>query len=131
MRLLPPRKHLWYFTPALGWGIFISYYTLIPPHALPKTLVSMEDKALHLLIYFFTAGLLYLGFIRYSLSNRPKPAQLWFIVGLCALYGGLIEIIQHYWVANRHGEWLDFWANTAGAVLSVLFLRFLHRRLSV
>ena len=35
------------------------------------------------------------------------------------LFGGLMEICQHYIFINRSGNWYDFIANTIGAVLGV------------
>lgn len=37
------------------------------------------------------------------------------------LFGGLMEICQHYIFINRSGNWYDFIANTIGAILGVIF----------
>ena len=94
-------------------------YTLLPQEALPKNLLSLNDKLLHISIYFFTATLIYLGQLRYNFSNRFFRKQLWAVFVLCLIYGGVIEILQHYLVENRHGEWLDFLANGLGAQIAL------------
>lgn len=116
------------YAPAILWGIFLTVYTLLPAESLPKDLLDMNDKLLHLGIYFFSASLIYLGSVRYNFNNPPSNTHLLAIVMLCTLYGGLIELLQHYLVSNRHGEWLDFLANAFGAILSVLFWRLVQGR---
>jgi len=41
------------------------------------------------------------------------------------LYGGMIELVQPF--VNRYGEWLDFFANTAGMMIGVLLGRLLRK----
>lgn len=36
------------------------------------------------------------------------------------LFGGLMEICQHYIFINRSGNWYDFIANAIGALLGVI-----------
>ena len=45
----------------------------------------------------------------------------WLVVLACALYGGVIELLQASFTATRGAEWLDELANTTGAGLAVLF----------
>ncbi len=124
---LTPTKNILYYTPALGWGIFMTVYTLMPRASLPQQLLNMNDKLLHLGIYFFTASLIYLARQRYNL-RRPLSARfLWNSFFICLLYGGLIELLQHFFVTNRHGEWLDFVANGLGALLALLTFQKLAR----
>lgn len=119
--MVKPIPKITYYTPAIGWGIFMTTYSLLPQEALPKDLLSLNDKLLHMSIYFFTATLIYLGQLRYNFSNRFVKKQLWYVFVLCLCYGGVIEILQHCLVKNRHGEWLDFLANGVGALIALLF----------
>lgn len=120
-----------YLAPAIGWGIFVSIMSLTPGDKLPDALVSLNDKMLHGGIYFFSALLIYLAFIRYDFNNKPSKGALWFIVIICAVFGGLIEVAQYYLIPNRKGDWADFLANTIGAVLCVLIMRVLHHYFSL
>jgi VanZ family protein len=108
-----------YYTPAVLWGIFITVYTLIPLSKLPPKLLDANDKLLHMAIYFFTAALIYLGRQRYKIKATIASRFLWLTFLGCTLYGGLIEILQHFFVTNRHGEWLDFLANSLGALFAL------------
>ncbi len=118
---------LLYFTPALVWGIFILYFSLMPGNEVPRFMVKLDDKLIHAGIYFFSAGLIYLGFIRFNFNNPITGLVLGIIVLLCVFYGGAIEIVQHYCVPRRVGDWFDFFANTTGSVVCVLLFAIYHR----
>ncbi len=118
---------LLYFTPALVWGIFILYFSLMPGNEVPRFMVQLDDKLIHGGIYFFSAGLIYLGFIRFNFKNPISRLMLGCIVLLCVVYGGAIEIVQHYCVPRRVGDWFDFLANTTGSVVCVLLFAIYHR----
>lgn len=45
-------------------------------------------------------------------------------------FGGVIELIQMYFVPGRSGEWLDFAANTTGSMVFALMLVVRHRALA-
>ena len=81
---------------------------------------------MHSLIYFVSAGLIYLGFVRYNLSNAVTGRVLVIIIVICTLVGAVVEVLQHYWVENRNGDWQDFLANTLGSLVCVLLLRVFH-----
>ena len=81
----------------------ITVFSLLPLSQLPDAPGS--DKTHHLLAY---AALAYPACLR-------KPTGWKAIILSFALYGGLIEIFQPY--TNRHGEWLDFIANTTGLLI--------------
>lgn len=115
------------FTPAIGWGILVIYLSLTPGNELPKALVQLNDKFLHGFIYFFSAFLIYLAFIKYRFQNVLTRKQMVIILIICVVFGGLIELAQAYLVSNRKGDWYDFAANTCGAILSIVLMRLTHR----
>ena len=103
-------------------GLAIALLTLTPAESLPEA--PGGDKLHHFLAF----AVLVLPVA----SVRPRWG-LW-AVPLAIAYGGAIELIQPH--VGRHGEWADFWANSAGAlagwaigaVLHVWPLRPLWRR---
>lgn len=105
----------------------MTYATLLPGEEIPDALNDLNDKLIHVLIYFFTALLIFLGYTRFNIKNPVTTKQTWFIILLCTVYGGIIELLQYYVVPNRAGEWLDFIANTAGAILCMLLVKGLAR----
>lgn len=114
------------FVPALIWGFFILYFSLMPGNRVPDLLTEINDKLVHSLIYFVSAGLIYLGFVRYNLSNAITGRMLAVIIAICTIVGAVVEVLQHYWVENRNGDWQDFLANTLGSLVCVLLLRVFH-----
>jgi len=92
--------------------------TILSLSPLQKISIPGTDKTHHLIAYFFLA--------LPSAISRPKN---YLYLGLCFIaYGGLIEMLQPYF--NRHGEWLDFLANTSGVILSYLSVRIYKKLLA-
>ncbi len=118
-----PVSRIKYLAPALIWGIFVAYMSLLPAQEVPHLLADLNDKILHGLIYFTLAALIFFGLLRYNFQTAIYNWQLWIIVALCVFYGGIIELAQHYLVPNRKGDEWDFLANTIGAIASVLLLK--------
>jgi VanZ family protein len=120
-----PRISFLYFTPALGWGIFVAYFTLIPGGDLPNQLRIIDDKLLHFFIFFFAALLIILGFSRFKLNVPISWGQRAIVLFSCVAFGALIEILQFQFISERAGEWADFWANRLGILaclsLSIFF----------
>ena len=117
---------LMYFTPAFVWGFFVLYFSLMPGDEVPDVLANLNDKIIHAFIYFISAALIYLGFIRYSFSNAITGKALWMIIAVCTIVGAVVEVLQHFWVENRNGDWQDFLANTLGSLMCVLLFRIVH-----
>jgi hypothetical protein len=85
--------------------LFVTALSLWPLDTLPP--VPGGDKLHHLIAYavlMFPAAL-----------SRPKK-WMWLAAAFVA-YSGVIELVQPY--VNRHGEWLDMAANTAGIVCGI------------
>lgn len=91
---------------------------LIPSYKIPNA-IDFYDKAQHLLLFavLTIAGLL-------AHSQKVKNVCL----GLC-FYGGLMEVLQTTMTTTRHGDWMDWLADSAG-ILVGLGLYLLIRRLS-
>ena len=85
---------------------------LMPSYAVPKAF-DFYDKAQHGLVFvtLTLAGLL-------AFSGRFKAVCL----GLC-LYGGVMEVLQSTMTTTRHGDVVDWLADSAGVVVGLgLFL---------
>lgn len=108
------------YTPALFWGFLISFLTLMPQTRIPRELAEMNDKLIHSGIYFLTALLIIFASLRYNFKNVLTVARMLSIWLFCVLFGGVIELLQANLVLGRHGDWLDFLANSIGALLAVL-----------
>jgi VanZ family protein len=81
------------------------------------------DKFVHLMMYFTLNSCMILETIK-GKSRQSKSfgrTCLW-TVGISALFGGLIEIIQGCFTAYRSADIVDLGFDTAGALLSCLLI---------
>ena len=96
--------------------IYLSFFR--PPSTDLGTIPGF-DKVVHVGMYFGMSGMLWLEFLR---AHRRERAPLWHAwVGalLCpVLFSGVVELLQAYCTTYRGGDWLDFAANAAGALLA-------------
>ena len=107
MRKLFQTIETYWLVLSLSLLLTITTLSLWPLDILPLT-VPGTDKLHH--------------FIAYSTLVFPtalrRPQRWILVVVFFILCSGLIELIQPY--VNRHGEWLDMLANTAGVLCWVL-----------
>lgn len=84
----------------------------------PFDAVELADKWTHLVMYGGTALVMWCEYWRQH--RRPlafRLSRLWLIAGVAlSLMGGLLELIQAYCTTTRSGEWLDFVADSIGAL---------------
>ena len=101
--------------------IYLSFFK--PPQTDIGSIPGM-DKVVHVCMYFGLSGMLWLEFI------RAHPLwHAWIGALLCpVLFSGAIELLQEYCTTYRGGDWLDFAANTTGALLASLMGRYLSTR---
>jgi VanZ family protein len=87
--------------------VAITALSLWPLPSLPA--VPGSDKTLHLVAY---------GALMFPVALRRPTKWIWMGLSFIA-YSGMIEWVQPY--VNRHAEWSDMAANTAGIVCGLLF----------
>lgn len=121
-----PKKHtILYYTPAIGWGILICYFSLMPGNELPGLLRQATDILLHFGIYLVLTLLFVFGKSRYKMKSVPNKWLLWLCLGI-SLMGISIEFIQEQYIQGRHFEWSDILFNTLGSVAAAALNRFLN-----
>ena len=98
--------------------IYLSFFK--PPTTDLGTIPNL-DKVVHICMYFGMSGMLWLEFLR---AHRRDRMPMWHaLVGafVCpVLFCGAVELFQVFCSIYRGGDWLDFAANTTGAVLASL-----------
>jgi VanZ family protein len=112
------RKHL----PKLKylWGILILILCLLPGSEFPPIEVFPHfDKLIHAYLY----GQWMWFFLRWEPIITDK--KLVSILSFFVIYGISIELIQHFFIANRSFEWADLAANLFGCTFvgTWMFLR--------
>lgn len=86
------------------------------------------DKAVHFTFYGVMVVLGYLAIPKSREQGIGNSKLLWYIVLFAVLYGIIIEVLQHVATADRHGDLLDALANSTGAIVGMLAVRFLFFR---
>lgn len=113
-----------YRFPALLWTIVLSVLCLLPGDRIPPEPVLNADKIFH-------AGAFGLLAFLWSWAFHGRPFSggraVWLAVAVSVILGGLIEILQETVAINRSADWIDFWADTAGAIAGGLFFFFVFR----
>lgn len=108
-----------YYTPAIGWGILICYFSLMPSAELPNVLVSVRDFILHFSIYAVLACLAYFGQNKFSFQKLPSK-NLGIVIAACVLLGLCLEVLQELFAKGRHFEVSDILFNSLGTMLVFL-----------
>lgn len=89
-------------------------------------LFTGADKFIHFVFYALMVIIISWGYHKLLQLNLTKIA---FAAYWSILFGGLIELIQHFLVQGRSGEWEDFLANIIGALFGsyIIFKKYLKR----
>lgn len=96
--------------------IYLSFFR--PPSTDLGTIPGF-DKVVHVGMYFGMSGMLWLEFLRAHRRDQVPLWHAWVGALLCpVLFSGVVELLQAYCTTYRGGDWLDFAANTAGALLA-------------
>jgi VanZ family protein len=96
---------------------------LIPIPETPLSDVPFIDKWTHIVMYVGLTSLFWIEYWRYARRHHPFPRlKLWMVSFVAPiLMSGLIELAQAYCTGgNRSGDWMDFLANSLGAVIGLL-----------
>lgn len=78
--------------------------------------VPLMDKWAHMVMYGVLTLVIWLEYIRTHRQMRGRRLLLLAFLAPIAM-GGVLELMQAYLTTCRSGEWLDFVANSIGAVV--------------
>jgi VanZ family protein len=93
-----------------GFGLVLTTVLLLmPSYAVPKAF-DFYDKAQH--------GLMFTALTVVGLLAFPQQLKT-VCLGLC-LYGGLMEVLQSALTTTRHGDVLDWFADSVGIVVGLV-----------
>jgi VanZ family protein len=116
---------LWYWVPvALYAGVifFLSDQSHPEEHLPSFLLKGVSDKVLHAVEYAVLGALCYRAF-RWGLNGQVAARALIIAIVAASLYGVTDEVHQLF-VPFRESSWLDWLADTIGAVIGALSWRF-------
>lgn len=116
-------KHLKW---AMLWALLIFILCSIPgkdlPHITWLELLSF-DKFVHASLFFVQSILLIWGFSKQESISILKLYKNLFSVFISIIYGGLLELMQQAFFADRTADIYDFIANTFGSILGLIFYK--------
>lgn len=117
-------RTLSYIWPPAIIALTIFYLScLIAPSTVPEVdwhFPIPADKLVHFCMYFGLAAVASFNYIFVDKGKIVILRMLLLAVLLPILYGGILELLQEY-LFNRDGDWMDFLANSLGAITSIPF----------
>jgi VanZ family protein len=117
---------LQYYYKIILWSLVIAYLCFAPSDGFKKVPIAIPhlDKVVHF-IMFFILGL----FIEALRIRRLAPKFRFRLPLLGVVYGGLIELVQHFLIDGRHGDLIDWTADILGLVIGIGLVRILPLKL--
>ncbi len=103
----------------LLWSLFIFIICILPVSDLPRSTFLTKiyfDKIIHAFIYMVLFFLVLKGVK--TISNYPFLIT----IGYCLSYGLIIELIQHFLIDGRSGEFYDVIANSTGVIVGIIIV---------
>lgn len=95
---------------------YLSFFT--PPKTDMEEIPGI-DKVVHTCMYGGLCLVIWFEYLRSHRGINFVRVWIWGIIAPIAM-SGVIELMQAYCTENRSGEWLDFCANSLGAVTAAL-----------
>ena len=106
----------------------VIYLSFFKPPKTDLNEIPNLDKLVHVCMYFGMSGMLWLEFLRAHRRDHAPMWHAWVGAFLCpVLFSGCVELLQEYCTTYRGGDWLDFAANTTGAILASLVAYYVVR----
>ena len=114
----------------ISWMMFVTFSSLFSFSGIGTSRFNIPhmDKAVHFTFYSVMVVLGYLAIPKSKEQGVGRSKLLWYIVLFAILYGIIIEVLQHVATADRHGDPLDAFANSTGAIVGMLAVRFIFFR---
>ena len=111
---------------AVLWMLIVCFLCLKSSAGISINLPKNFDKLGHICFHF---GITFL-WILYFYSKKVIGKKIYFYPILISfLYGVFLEICQHLFTTTRFADILDVVANTIGAVLAILFIDVMFKKL--
>lgn len=111
----------------------VIYLSFFKPPKTDLNEIPNVDKLAHICMYFGMSAVLWFEFWRAHRRERAPMWHAWVGAFLCpVVFSGMVELLQEYCTSYRGGDWLDFAANSTGALLaSLLGYYWIRRRMNL
>ncbi len=110
------------------WCIIILVLCAIPGDTIPSTSINVPyfDKIVHFGM-FFMMGVFLCAELRYQTSLSYTKTTILTVI-LVAIYGGIIEVLQHYIFIKRSGDYYDLIADILGGLVATFIFPWLKKK---
>ena len=106
----------------------VIYLSFFKPPTTDLSNIPNIDKLVHVSMYLAMSGMMWLQFLRAHQKGDSPLWHAWVGAFVCpVLFSGMVELLQEYCTTYRGGDWLDFAANTTGALIASLIGYFVLR----
>ena len=106
----------------------VIYLSFFKPPTTDLSNIPNIDKIVHVCMYLGMSGMLWLEFLRAHQKGDSPLWHAWVGAFVCpVLFSGMVELLQESCTTYRGGDWLDFAANTTGALIASLIGYFVLR----
>jgi hypothetical protein len=120
---------------SLLWSLFILVLCFLPGKSFPSSNwfeLFQFDKIVH--AFLFMLLYLILVFEQTKIKQKKKSDLVillidWNVFFYCLILAVGTELIQHYFLEDRYGDYLDFIANVFGIILAVFFWEIFKTRI--
>jgi len=89
------------------------------------------DKMVHVFLYFIFGVLLIVDFSKSNIEKSSQSIKILTTFVFPILIGGVIEILQEMYFKPRSAEWIDWFSDIFGIVLSYVFMHYFYKKRSV
>ena len=97
--------------------LVVTYFSLMNPAKVGILLFRGWDKVVHFCMYAGLSGVIWIEYLWKHRRKKMNVVHAMIGAVICpVLFGGVMELCQQYFTNYRSGDWIDFWANTAGVV---------------
>jgi VanZ family protein len=88
------------------------------------------DKLVHTILFGGISGIAFFDNTRYFRLKISSARIFWGSLVFPTAFGGLIEILQTTLTTCRSGDWFDFAFDALGAIVGVIVVAVINRRIS-
>lgn len=117
------------------WSLFILVLCFLPGKSFPSSNwldLLQFDKWIHAFLFMMLFLITSFEHFKWNYDKKNIHSTLnWMLLFYCFLLAVGTELIQHFFLADRHGDWLDFIANSVGIIVALFFWKFVKSRFLV
>lgn len=111
---------------AIGWFVLLLFGTLTPASELPDIGFNVNDKLIHLFVFFFLTILLLIAAKRENFLRISSGKFIQVVSVIVVLIGASTEVLQNY-IPGRQMDLADMVANIIGVLIGVITFRLFNK----